>query len=80
MTRKIFRNGNSLVVSLPPSVVERLGLREGSEVEVIADDDRGAILVLPIEPPQQELSAEFVERVDRFIARYRVALDSLARR
>lgn len=31
MQRKVFKAGNSLVVSLPKDAIQALGLREGSE-------------------------------------------------
>jgi antitoxin component of MazEF toxin-antitoxin module len=34
MLRKVFRTGNSMVVSLPRDVVEPIGLAEGAEVSV----------------------------------------------
>jgi len=34
MVRKIFRLGNSLVVSLPKDILDMLGLDEGAEVSV----------------------------------------------
>ena len=41
MTRKVFRAGNSLVVSIPSDAIDHLGLGEGSEVVVEVDRDEG---------------------------------------
>ncbi len=79
VTRKVFGIGNTLVVSLPPAVVERLGLREGAEVEVTVDEARGGILVVPDALPAPVITEEFAARVDSFIERYRPTLESLAR-
>lgn len=37
MLRKVFRTGNSVVVSLPREVLEYLDIREGAEIEVSID-------------------------------------------
>jgi len=37
MVRRIFKAGNSLVISLPKEAIKRLGLQEGSEVSVAVD-------------------------------------------
>ena len=34
MSRKIFKTGNSVVVSLPKDTIEYLQMREGSEVNI----------------------------------------------
>ena len=52
MTRKIFRSGNSAVVSIPQESLEALGLEVGSEVEVIVDEDRGRLILRPAEAPR----------------------------
>ncbi len=80
MARTITRSGNSLTVALPPALLKRLKLRQGSRVTVELDEERGGILIRPEGPETEEIDAEFVARVDRFIERYRPALESLARR
>ena len=45
MARKVFRSGNSLVVSLPRDAIELLGLGEGSEVIVEVDRDEGRVVI-----------------------------------
>ncbi len=76
MARKIFRTGNSMVVSLPAEVLEEIGLELGDEVTVAADRESGRIIVTPTALPG--VRAGFVERVDRFIEDYRPALETLA--
>jgi antitoxin MazE len=41
---QIAKWGNSLAVRLPKHLVERLGLREGDDVEVIGADERSLVL------------------------------------
>jgi antitoxin component of MazEF toxin-antitoxin module len=47
MLRKVFRTGNSVVVSLPREALDYLDIQEGAEVEVNLD---------------REKVAEFIER------------------
>ena len=47
MGRKIFKSGNSAVVSIPPEVMEVLELETGDEVSVIADLAHRQITIRP---------------------------------
>jgi putative addiction module antidote len=76
MARKIFRTGNSTVVSLPVDVLEAVGLGLGDEVTVVADSEHGRIIIAPSTLPG--VRPDFMERVDRFIENYRPALETLA--
>jgi len=76
MGRKIFRTGNSAVVSLPPEALEATGLQLGDEVTVTVDHERSRIVLTPLSPPG--VRPGFLERVDRFVERYRPALETLA--
>ena len=76
MVRRIFRTGNSAVVSLPVDVLETVGLELGDEVTVAADVEHGRIVIMPVALPG--VRPGFLERVDRFIENYRPALETLA--
>jgi putative addiction module antidote len=76
---KIFKTGNSLVVSLPPEDLAPLGLGEGAEVSAEIDRERGGILLTPEIPIVPGLDAEFARQVTDFIEQYRPALESLAK-
>jgi putative addiction module antidote len=78
MARKIFKSGNSLVVSLPRASLELLGLQEGSEVSVTVDQDSGRIIVQPAQVSLGEIDAAFARQLDEFIEQYRPALEALA--
>jgi len=82
MLRKVFRTGNSTVVSLPKDVTDPLGVRYGSEVSVELDREHGQIIIRPVELPiaAAGLDQEFARQVSEFIAEYRPALQSLARK
>jgi antitoxin MazE len=82
MVRKVFRTGNSTVVSLPREVMEPLGVKDGSDVSVELDREHGQIVIKPVETPVAAagVSEEFARQVSEFIAEYRPALKSLAKR
>ncbi len=79
MTRKIFRTGNSTVVSLPVDVLEIVGLSLGDEVTVTADPENQWIVVAPTAQTLPGVRPDFLDQVDRFIERYQPALETLAR-
>jgi putative addiction module antidote len=78
MARKVFRSGNSAVVSIPPEVLEVLGLQAGDEVTVTADLDMQRIIIMPAAPELPDVREDLLQQVDRFIHRYRPALEKLA--
>lgn len=77
MARKIFRSGNSTVVSIPQESLDALGLDVGSEVEVVADEERGRLILRPT-ADVPGVDPEFSQRLNDFIDRYRPALKALA--
>ncbi len=80
MNRKVFRSGNSLVVSLPPDILDRLRISDGSEVDIVLAETEDAILLKPVSSAIAEISPEYSARVEAFIEAYRPALESLSRR
>jgi putative addiction module antidote len=81
MLRKVFKTGNSVVVSLPKDALELLGIQEGSEVSVDLDRDKKQVVISPIEEPLAEVGVDetFAQQVSEFIEQYRSALEALAR-
>lgn len=79
MIRKVFKTGNSLVVSLPRASIELLGLREGSELNVDVDADEGRIILSPARPTTTDIDPTFSRQLDEFIEQYRPALEALAK-
>lgn len=79
MPRKIFRTGNSTVVSLPADVLETVGLELGDTVSVIADSAQGQIIITPVKATLPGVRPGLLDRVDRFIEQYRPALETLAK-
>lgn len=79
MVRKIFRTGNSIVVSLPKEVLDGLRLTEGAEVDVHLDQTRGVITIAPVPSSVRGVDEDFARQVSDFIDQYRPALEALAR-
>lgn len=79
MSRKVFRAGNSLVVSLPKDSITALGLREGSEVSIETAPDKKAIVIKAAEASPAGVDEQFARQVADFIEQYRPALEALAR-
>jgi antitoxin component of MazEF toxin-antitoxin module len=81
MLRKIFKTGNSLVVSLPKEILEPLGVSDGSDVSVELDRSNRQILIRPTPLLMAAgLDEEFVRQVNDFIVQYRPARDALAKK
>lgn len=81
MLRKVFRTGNSVVVSLPREALELLGIREGAEVSVDLDRENKKIVIEPVEEPLAVAGVDeaFAQQVAEFIEQYRPALEALSR-
>jgi putative addiction module antidote len=79
MVRKIFRTGNSLVVSLPADTIRVLALEEGTEVTVALDEGQQQIIIKPVTTSPKSIDKTFATQVADFIEQYRSALESLAR-
>ena len=79
MVRKIFKTGNSLVISLPKQSIERVGLHEGSEVSVTINEEEGRIIIEPAKRSLVEIDINFAQQLDAFIEQYRPALEALAK-
>lgn len=81
MLRKVFKTGNSLVVSIPKDMLEPLGMQDGADVSVELDRENRQILIRPAALPLAgDLSEEFARQVSEFIEQYRPALEALARK
>ncbi len=81
MLRKVFKTGNSIVISLPKEALEYLNIREGSEVEVDLDREDHLIVIRPTETTVEVngVDADFARQVADFIEKYRPALEALAK-
>ena len=79
MYRKIFKTGNSMVVSLPREMLEPLGVAEGAEVSVELDRDHGQIIIRRAPSIVAGVDEDFARQLNQFIDEYRPALEALAR-
>jgi bifunctional DNA-binding transcriptional regulator/antitoxin component of YhaV-PrlF toxin-antitoxin module len=59
-------------------VLEVMGLQTGDEVTVTADLDLRRIIIMPTAPELPDVREDLLEQIDRFIHRYRPALEKLA--
>jgi putative addiction module antidote len=81
LLRKVFRTGNSLVVSLPREVLEYLDIQNGTEIEVDLDRENRQVILKPVEMPLVILGVDekFALQVAEFIEQYRPAMEELAK-
>jgi putative addiction module antidote len=79
MLRKVFKTGNSMVVSIPKDSLDFLGLAEGSEVSVELDRERRQVVIAPVDTTLPGVDETFAQQVAEFIEQYRPALDALAK-
>ena len=81
MLRKVFKTGNSLVISLPKDALEMLGISEGSDVSLDLDREKKQLVISPVEAPLAIAGVDeaFAQQVAEFIDCYRPALESLAK-
>lgn len=81
MLRRLFKTGNSIVLSLPKEALDSLGLTDGASVTLTLDRKLRRLIVAPVELPLATagVNAEFALQVDEFIDQYRLALEELAK-
>jgi putative addiction module antidote len=81
MNRKIFKSGNSVVVSLPKDAIDYLHMDEGTVVNVELDRKKRQIVITLAESTQAVagIDPEFAHQVAEFIEQYRSALEELAK-
>lgn len=81
MLRRLFKSGNSVVLSLPREMLESLGISDGESVSLEIDRQQRRLIITPAERPLAIAGVDegFSRQVDDFIAHYRTALEELAR-
>jgi antitoxin MazE len=82
MFRKVFKAGNSIVISLPKDMIDLLGVRDGSDMSVELDREHRQIIIRPVAAPiaAAGVDEEFARQVSMFIKEYRPALEALAKK
>lgn len=78
MTQKVLKVGTSAAVTIPKESLRMLGLKIGDTVDVLVSTSKKNVVITPtaaLAHPDKEL----LEWTDRFIERYRPALEALAK-
>ena len=78
MLRKVFKTGNSTVVSIPREMLDNLGLDDGSDVSVELDMNTHQIIIRPAQRSLAGVNQDFARQLAEFIEEYRPALEALA--
>ena len=81
MLRRLFKTGNSVVLSLPKEMLDSLGVDNGAEVSVEFDREQRQVIIKAAEKPMPiaGVDEEFARQVNEFIEHYRPALKELAK-
>lgn len=81
MERRLFKTGNSVVISLPKEILDGLGLADGENVSLEFDRQKNRIIITPVEKPQAVAGVDenFAHQVNEFIEYYRPVLEELAK-
>lgn len=81
MIRRLFKTGNSVVLSLPKEMLEGLGIASGQDVSLELDRQQRRLIIIPVPKPLAVAGVDehFARQVDEFIEQYRPALEELAK-
>jgi antitoxin MazE len=81
MLRRLFKTGNSVVLSLPREVLDGLGIRDGATVSLELDPSKRQVIITPAGTPLAAagVDEDFAHQVNEFIEQYRPTLEELAR-
>ncbi|MPM91339.1 hypothetical protein SDC9_138467 [bioreactor metagenome] len=76
--RKIFKAGNSCVISIPANMLKALGLKDGSHLTLEVNREQKSIILKPVVVKNSGMSIEFARLVDKLMVEYDYALRRLA--
>ena len=76
MTQKVLKVGSSAAVTIPKKSLHELGLKPGDKVTVEIDKKNKAVVVKRV----IKIDRELIDWTDKFIERYRPALEALAKK
>lgn len=76
MTQKVLKVGSSAMVTLPKKSLKELGIKIGDEVLVDVDVKKRRVVV----EPARKIDEELLEWTQKFIEKYRPALEALAKK
>ena len=83
LIQRLYKNGNSVAVTIPKDLLLELGLKEGSEVVVSADLIEKKVMVSKAPPTPQDTSSltpEFKTWLDRISSEYQDLIVELAKK
>lgn len=84
LVQKLYKNGNSVAVTIPKELLNELHLRDGSEVVVSKDESRDAIVIEPkkkeVKKNDSSLTPKFIKWLEDFNKEYGPALKELAKK
>lgn len=75
--RKIFKAGNSCVISLPIEMMKVLEIKDGSHLSIEIDRENHALVLKPVVVKKANISLDFVRIVDKLLLDYEYALRRL---
>jgi len=76
MIQKVLKVGDSAAVTIPKRSLEKLGLKIGDRVSLDINKSEKAVIVKPFIKPDKEL----MDWTNKFINKYRPALEELAKK
>lgn len=82
MLQKLYKNGNSVAVTIPKEFLHDLNLKDGSEVVVEKNNETGEIIITRkknVKKPSK-ITPEFLSWLNSFNKKYSPALKELAKR
>jgi putative addiction module antidote len=79
LTQKLYRNGNSVAVTIPKEYLEELQLKEGSEV-VVEKRAEEVVITSRKQILAQDVDGKFAKMVDDFISEHEDVLQELSQR
>lgn len=79
LTQKLYRNGNSVAVTIPKEYLDGLNLKAGSTV-VVKMDGKEVVIAPKKKQLVSEVDSKFAKMVDEFINDHRDVLEELAKK
>lgn len=76
-TRRVGQVGNSLSMSIPKDLADRLQMNKGDEIEVSYDEERNGLVIKPINRIPEGVRPEVLKAMNRAITKYDQALYNL---
>lgn len=77
--RKVFKAGNSSVISLPFAMLKALGIKDGSHLSIELNREKREMILRPVVVKSGDVSIDFVRLVDKLLIDYDVALGRLGK-